>query len=434
MSAFFSRISQGALCVALFSVLSVSSAAASEQSAPPPAAVLKRVVLVARHGIRSPTQKIETLNVKTGRSWSPWPVPPGQLTDHGRADLQLMGDFIRHYYAPFSGLGGAEKQVCPHTSSLFVWADAADTRTRQTGDILAQSMSGGCVSQAHSLAPGQKDPLFNALASGHAYADQHNISAILQAVYRHDEAGALPQDVREAEETLQKLFDPEGCGHTPAICFTAPARLTWKKGAPHASGGLALSATVSENLLLEYAQGLPATVSLPASSSDDSQIALLNIVLPAHNYQSETIRRMPPLAARRGQFLVSAILALLDNKVPPSPAEAVFPQDAKVVVFAGHDTTLDMLSALFGLDWSFKDQPDPTAPDTVLGFELWQMPDGKNQVKFVIFHQSLKQLRETLPVADRADHGQPQVLQSRLCQAETVCTPEVLARHIAHAG
>ena len=103
--------------------------------------------------------------------------------------------------------------------------------------------------------------------------------------------------------------------------------------------------------------------------------------------------------------LVSTHAAILPDGSPVAAA-------TRMIVFAGHDTTLDMLAAIFGLDWSFPDLPDPTGPDTTLGFETWRMPDGTRRVRAVIFHQGLEALRK-----GQAITAQPDTLPLTACHA-----------------
>lgn len=413
---------------------------AQAQLAPERGAILKRVILVTRHGIRSPTQTPEALKANTGVKWSAWPVPPGQLTEHGRTDVAQMGTFLGHYYHTLLSEGG---RACAPT--LFVWADAADTRTRETGNVLSKTLSAGCLQTAASLPAGQKDPLFNALASGHETLEKQTVLTTLGQTLPPDQPP--PKSAQTASAHLQSLFAPQGCGKPGSVCFSAPAQLSWKKGAPHVTGGMALASTVSENLLLEYCQGLPPTVQTAIPPADNAsagtapqtspanpdQAALVASVLPAHTYQSHLTRRLPAIAIPRGRYLADALTSLLSEHATPLPNGDTIPASARMVVFVGHDTTLDMLATLFGLDWAFTDQPDPTAPDTTLSFELWQDAKGLPFVRFVVFHQSLEQLRIGSPVENRVDSGQPAILRSALCPDTPKvekCTPAILARRV----
>jgi 4-phytase/acid phosphatase len=127
------------------------------------APVLERVVLVSRHGVRSPTQTVEALDAATGQTWPAWPVGPGELTPHGAKALGRMGDFLHAVYA---GEGLLPAQGCAAAGTVQVWADGADSRTERSGDILATALAPGCgVAAAHGP-DGARDPVFDAVDTG----------------------------------------------------------------------------------------------------------------------------------------------------------------------------------------------------------------------------------------------------------------------------
>lgn len=386
-------------------------------------ATLERVVLVSRHGIRSPTKPLDKLEKKTRHTWTPWPVPPGEMTAHGQFDLGLMGQFLKSYYHIASRDSSAR---CLPEQPTFIWADSASSRTQHSGDILAAALSDGCQTQARSMPAKTHDPLFNALAAQSTALNTDDVEKNLNPDLTS--GTELPPPVQSGVQTLQALFAPNACTTGTTPCFSKHAPLSWEKGTPHAENGLALGSTVSEALLLEYVQGLPSSV----TAAHTDTVNTLNSVLPVHNYQSARMRRTPAIAIPRGGKLAQAILTLLNEQPLPLPDGSVLPAQARVVIFAGHDTTLDMLTTLFGLDWSFTDQPDPTAPDTTLAFETWKHSDGRKEIRFAVFHQSLAQLRDGLKLDNVAGQGAPLPLTSTLCNQpkNETCWLENLSQNV----
>ncbi|AOW48437.1 histidine-type phosphatase [Acetobacter ascendens] len=396
-----------------------ASAAQTEGTEP----MLERVVLVSRHGIRSPTKPLDKLEKKTRHTWTPWPVPPGEMTAHGQFDLGLMGQFLKSYYHVASRDSSAR---CLPEQPAFIWADSASSRTQRSGDILAAALSDGCQTQARSMPAKTHDPLFNALPAKKTTLDADDVEKTLNPELIPDTE--LPPPVQSGVQTLQALFAPNACTTGTTPCFSKRAPLSWKKGTPHAENGMALGSTVSEALLLEYVEGLPPSV----TAGNTDTVHTLNSVLPVHNYQSARMRRTPAIAIPRDGKLAQAILTLLDEQPFTLPDGNVLLTQAHVVMFAGHDTTLDMLTTLFGLDWTFTDQPDPTAPDTTLAFETWKHPDGRKEIRFAVFHQSLAQLREGLKLDNVAGQGVPMPLTSTLCSQpkNETCWLENLSKNI----
>lgn len=420
-SAFLLACLLGTSLSAFSPTIAISEASAAQANTSE--ATLERVVLVSRHGIRSPTKPLDKLEKKTRHTWTPWPVPPGEMTAHGQFDLGLMGQFLKSYYHIASRDAAAR---CLPEQPAFIWADSASSRTQHSGDILAAALSDGCQTQARSMPAKTHDLLFNALAAKKTTLDTDDVEKALDPERMPDTQ--LPPPVQSGVQTLQTLFAPSACTTGATPCFFKHAPLSWKKGAPHAENGLALGSTVSEALLLEYAQGLPSSI----TAANTDAVHTLNSVLPVHNYQSARMRRAPAIAIPRGGKLAQAILTLLNEQPLTLPDGNVLPTQARVVMFAGHDTTLDMLTTLFGLDWTFTDQPDPTAPDTTLAFETWKHPDGRKEIRFAVFHQSLAQLRDGLKLDNVPGQGAPLPLTSTLCNQpkNETCWLENLSQHV----
>ena len=58
---------------------------------------LKYVVIVSRHGVRSPTWDRERLNEYSSQPWPDWGVAPGELTPHGRDLIKILGSYYREW-------------------------------------------------------------------------------------------------------------------------------------------------------------------------------------------------------------------------------------------------------------------------------------------------------------------------------------------------
>ncbi|WP_354858659.1 histidine-type phosphatase [Acetobacter fabarum] len=374
--------------LALFCALFVATPALAAPSTPLPStqhgAVLERVVLLARHGIRSPTKPPQTLQAQTGHAWAQWPAAPGELTAHGKQALAQMVELVRQHYT-LAGL--LQQGNCPAPASIAIWADAKDHRTRESGSIWADQLAPACDLRASGLPDGQEDPIF---AGSPAPLSTQEQSAITREFDQR--ARTLPPTVEASMNTLQAVLAPTACTTDTPHCLSAnKATLAWKKGKPHLKGGIATGGTAAENLLLEYTQGMPAQAE-PFGGHDPA--TLIGQVFPLHTEESWLVRRLPTLAAHKGAPMAAAVQNALDGK-PVVGVPAVTGQ-TKLFVLAGHDTNLDALATLYGLDWSFADQPDPTAPNTTLAFELWRTAHGP-YIVVRLFHQGLEALRTLAP-------------------------------------
>ncbi len=348
--------------------------------------VLVKVVMVSRHGVRSPTQTGEALQASTGRAWPVWPVGPGELTDQGRSDLALMGGFLRTRYA---AAGLLPKQACPAPGAMQVWADGADHRTRQSGDILADTLAPGCaVASAHGP-DGVRDPLFDGAAV--CPVQQPQAMAAIQA----RAGGDLVGPAAGAVDAARALLGAQACSATAAACLTGPTTLVAGKSEPKLNGPLGVAAGVSENLLLEYTTDMAADQVAWGSGS----VAAITAVMPAHERSADLMRRTPYVAAHNGFVLARAVLDLLQDRAPQDPHAPRLAAGARLTMIAGHDTNLSNMAGVFGLSWALPGQPDSTAPDTTLALELWREPSsGEESVRAVVYFQSLAQLRDMTPL------------------------------------
>src|SRR5262249_27446678 len=63
------------------------------------APALEKVVVLQRHGVRSPTKPVSDYAAYSPTPFAAWPVKPGELTEHGAAALARMGEALRAHYA-----------------------------------------------------------------------------------------------------------------------------------------------------------------------------------------------------------------------------------------------------------------------------------------------------------------------------------------------
>ncbi|HEY4274358.1 MAG TPA: histidine-type phosphatase [Rhizomicrobium sp.] len=354
------------------------------------APVLEKVIVLQRHGVRSPTKPPADLAAYSPTPFAAWPVAPGELTPHGATALTRMGEALRAHYAAM-----LPRADCRDTGRLFVWADNADSRTRQSGDAMAAALAPGCKVAAQFTPAGSDDVLFH---PGDAFcpvdADEGGkaIAARLPMLL-----AAERKRYDGARARLQSLLDPslsqDACANDSSKkCAIAADRNEVRKG--KLAGTLAEGSTLSENFLLEYAQGLP-----DARVKDTASLAA---IMPLHHLYADLARRTPLIAAHGATLIARQIRDAL-SPVPAFQGRAPVPADARFVLLAGHDTNLSNLGGMLGLKWELPGEPDVTAPNTALAFELWQ--DGKARfVRIVIWYQTPDQLRTLSPIAAHPPH------------------------------
>jgi 4-phytase/acid phosphatase len=263
-------------------------------------------------------------------------------------------------------------------------------------------LGAGCQVQARHGPLGESDALFDSLSAGVCALDP---STAAQAVKIEAGAGGLVSpDSAAALHALQAVAAPEGCQGQgqdkggkggEGVCLAGETTLGASPTGVKLVGPLAVGATLAENLFLEEAEGFPpAQVGWGRLSANGG----LETVMAAHERMSDLTRRTPYIAQRRGVTLARAILKALDPSSPSDPHAPPSPQGAKVIAFVGHDTNLANMAGVFGLRWTLPDQPDATAPATVLAFELWREgTSDRRVVRTVIYYETLSQLRTLKP-------------------------------------
>jgi 4-phytase/acid phosphatase len=338
---------------------------------------LKYVVIVSRHGVRSPTWDNARLDAYSAEPWPRWEVAPGNLTPRGRKLIGLMGAYYREWL-------GSERLLqtagCQDARRVYVHADG-DQRTIETGRAFAESLLPGCGIAVHSHAESAPDPLF----SGFGMPDPARaLAAVSERLGRDPEK--LVADHRAALDALESIVRSKTAwsGGTGAVLKGKMVELT---------GPFAIGSTFSENLLLEYADGMKG----PALGWGRLTRENLECVLEIHAVYADLTRRTAYLARARGSNLLAHVLRSLEQAASgkPTPGALDQPGDA-LLLLTGHDTNLSNLSGMLGLSWNLDGyQPDDTPPGSALVFSLWrEAGTGQYSLKLRYAAQSLDQMRD----------------------------------------
>ena len=351
---------------------------------------LKFVVIVSRHGVRSPTGKTDQLNQFSTEPWPTWSVPPGNLTEHGAKLEKLFGGFERELLAK---QGLLAPTGCEDAEHITILADS-DQRTRETGKDISAGLMPGCNVESHALAEGTPDPLFHPLAAGNLHFDKQLATAALSGRIGNNPAG-LVEAYRPQLEALEKVLT--GAGAPPKMkLFDMPSSIAPGKGdhLVDLRSPLGTAATMAENLLLEYADGMP---QVGWGRVDEHTLREL---MQIHTASADLERWTPYIARAQSAPMLGAILGSMQQVIDQKAVSgALGRRSDRLLVLVGHDTNLTNISGALGLAWLIDGRRDDTPPGSALVFELWQSGASSNySVRLFFSAQTLDQMRNATPL------------------------------------
>ena len=357
--------------VGLFLALAVSLTAADQ---------LRYVLIFTRHGVRSPTWTADRLNEYSAQPWPEWHVPAGSLTAHGRAAMKLFGAWYGDYLRGEQLLGDG----CADAGHVHFQADK-DPRTVESARAIAEGMLPKCKAEVQWSHEEGKDPLYY----GAGDPDTNLAAAAVLGRIGRNQQG-LDEAYEAQLDTLERVLGKKSLGRPGSSADPAAQYDLMKRVGP-----LTPAATLSENLALEYAEGM---------SGDQLGWGRLSVtdlrqILALHTVYADLMRRTPYIARARASNLVAHLLWSMQQAVSGKPVQGALgaPQD-KALVICGHDTNIENMSGMLGLDWIIGGYPpDDTPPGGALVFELRSHGNG-NEVRVYYTAQTPDQLRRALPL------------------------------------
>jgi 4-phytase/acid phosphatase len=317
---------------------------AAENAAPE----LLSVVVVSRHGVRSPTQSLETLQKWSQKEWPQWGVPRGYLTGRGF-------DLVRRTWEAELKNPVFAYSACPAPGQVRIIADV-DERTIKTGEALSDGLYGGCgvpvevTDEPHSS-------LFSPLKAGVcAFENSSELQRRVSARSRR-----TGEQYGSVLEKLSAITDSPLSGAVAAEVYPKKIKLI---------GPLYKASSIVEIFALEWGE-FPNR--LPGWGQVDEKL-LEEELMPMRVAVFSAVNRDREVALSKGSALASAVLKALEGPV-------------KYTFFIGHDTNLANLGAIFGLNWKLPGRAvNENTPGGYLIFEKWKV---QGRVQIHIFYSAL---------------------------------------------
>lgn len=293
---------------------------------------LMNVVVVSRHGVRSPTQSAEKLESWSSKKWPNFGVDPGILTKRGYYLVERTWALNRTR-APFT------YGTCPKPDDVQIIADT-DERTIATAKALNEGLYPGCGYQVRTT-----DKKHSAL-----------FSPLKAKVCKIEYPKELAEKLTERAAGFSKIYGSEiaevekilGRELTGKMRGKASKHKVGYEGAPYSA------ASITEIFALEWGQ-------FPGQKAGWGVLDWPGIMqlMPLRVGVFTALNRDMEVAAYKGSALAKKIIDSLDH-------------GPKYTYLVGHDTNLANLGALFDLNWKLPNRAkNENTPGGYLTFEKW---------------------------------------------------------------
>lgn len=366
--------------------------AAHAGQAPP--GELRLVIVLSRHGVRSPTSEPARLNEYARDAWPAWPVPPGHLTPHGKQLMAIMGRWYRVHYT--------QAGLLPPTgclgSALYVLADD-EQRTLESAHGLMEGFDPQCKVDIQAAPRKGADALFaHDFSSASADERMQAQAAVLGRI--GSDASRMASANAGLIDAMQSVLMACAPGQCDASKIPGKKWLMDQPAAVEPGHGDALlsvksplhnASSLAEDMYLEYVEGMP----MPKVAWGRLTPLQLGQLLGLHSNYVDISLRTPTVARAYAGHLAQRLLATLQQAAgSKQDAPAIGTAKTKLMFLLGHDTNIETLAGLLDLHWLLPEQPvDPVPVGGALVFELRQSRDGEGEVRAYYVSQSMAQMR-----------------------------------------
>jgi 4-phytase/acid phosphatase len=349
--------------------------AASEQ--------VRAVVILARHGVRTPIENETRSGAFNAQPWPAWPTEPGLLTPHGIDALKRMGEFYRQRYSTLlEGCSSVqvESTNVPRTiaSAKAVMSVVAPSCNVQITPDLAADPLGVDKAKLSAAIKGRMaaQPQWFTNTFARPLADMHDVLTTCTG------CKSVPD--------FRTMMLPTGA-QAPSMMQpgASPSSHTVLPRDPAKENAVALGADFAENFLLQYTEGLP----MNQVGWGRVSRAKLDELMEMNTRYHDFILRTPYYAQEAAGPLARKISGYLQEASHNNA-------HAHLLYLSAHDANITWLGGLLRIDWIVSDETiNATPPGSALVFELvHDTSTNSNKIRTFFIAQTLDQIRNLTPL------------------------------------
>jgi 4-phytase/acid phosphatase len=357
------------------------------QTTPQDSDELRRVVILARHGVRSPIASETRSSAFNAQPWPEWPVEPGTLTPHGIEALKRMGEFYRQRYAALLSEGCNSVYVESTNTSRTIASAKATLSAVVPGctvDVNADLLQDPATIDRQRLADATNGRMANQpewFERAFAAPLQEMHTALTDCNASDTNCDTKTHDFRST------MVQPNGA--TPSMSQPGtPSAVTLVPRNPRIESSVALGADFAENLLLQYVEGMPLEQIGWGRVSRPTLDRLMEMNTRYHDF----ILRTPYYAQQAAGPLAKHISDIISG----SNTKNKNPEYGRRFFFlSAHDANLTWMGGLLRIDWLVSDETfNATPPGSALVFELHHNKQtNADTVRVLFIAQKLDQIR-----------------------------------------
>jgi len=357
---------------------------------------LRQVIIVSRHGVRTPLQPNSALDVFSAAPYPELTDPVSYLTANGTRLETMLGTYYRLWLKREGLLTGQDS-----SDAAFVYFRALNLeRTVATAQAFAAALLPSAAVNVDFQRTGS-DPLFDPVGAGISPMDYQKAAAAVSGRIGNDPQAFASGWASELSLARATLFQypasriplpatPAGKIDATALPMTATAGDpgNW----PVVLGGLSATENAVSPFFMQYADGLPAS----AVAWGQLSLAGIGQTMRLTTLVLDLECRTPYLDRVQSSNLASHVVrSIAQAATGTATAGSLASPSTRVIVLVASDVNVAGLAGLFHLNWLVPGYPaDFCAPGGALVFELRQSQrTGEFVVRASYVAQTPDQLR-----------------------------------------